>query len=68
MILNKVKIVVFIYFYYINFILLIYVDKDSKFFDERGNFIVNDFYFMRKIVFLENIILILYVILVVIYI
>lgn len=68
MILNKVKIVVFIYFYFINFILLIYVDKDSKFFDERGNFIVIDFYFMRKIVFLENIILILYVILVVIYI
>lgn len=65
MILNKVKIVVFIYFYFINFILLIYVDIDSKFFDERGNFIVIDFYFMRKIVFLENIILILYVILVV---
>lgn len=65
MILNKVKIVVFIYFYFINFILLIYVDKDSKFFDERGNFNVIDFYFMRKIVFLENIILILYVILVV---
>lgn len=57
--------VVFIYFYFINFILLIYVDIDSKFFDERGNVNVIDLYFMRKIVFLENIILILYVILVV---
>lgn len=68
MILNKAKIVVFIYLYSINLILSIYVDKDSKFSDERGNFTATDFYFMRKTVFLENIISILHAISVVIYI
>lgn len=54
--------VVFIYLYSINLILSIYVDTDSKFSDERGNFNATDLYFMRKTVFLENIISILHVI------